>query len=139
MLLRRIKAETGGTGRPGNRECLICGMQHQLPAPDIADRAREPVCIKCDSPLFSQSDGSTLTVDIAHHHETVARALDKFEQTLNHVWQHSCAENLRLVVGGGLIRDAVLAELFFKKSRGTVLDFCEENRGAVLIKIRPSF
>lgn len=114
-------------------------MQHQLPALDIADRAREPVCIKCDSPLFSQSDGSTVTVDIAHQHETVARALDKFELALNRVWQQSCAENLRLVVGGGLIRDAVLAELFFKKSRGTVLDFSEENRGAVLIRIRPPY
>lgn len=138
-MLRRIKAGADESGRTGSRECLICGMQHRLPAPDIADRAREPVCIKCDSPLFSQSDGSTITVDIAHHHETVVRALDKFEQTLNVVWQQSCAENLRLVVGGGLIRDAVLAELFFKKSRGTVLDFTEENRGAVLIKIRQAF
>lgn len=127
------------SGQPRRRECLVCGMQHQLAAPDIADRAREPVCIKCDSPLFSQSDGSTRTVDIAHHHETVARALDKFEQTLNQVWQQTYAEHLRLIVGGGLIRDAVLAELFFKKSRGTVLGFEEENRGAVLIKIRPSF
>lgn len=126
------------SGRTGRRECLVCGMQHQLQATDIADRAREPVCIKCDSPLFSQSDGSTITVDIAHHHETVARALDKFEQTLNQVWQQTYAENLRLIVGGGLIRDAVLAELFFKKNRGTVLDFTEENRGAVLIQIRPS-
>jgi hypothetical protein len=114
-------------------------MLHQLTAPDIADRAREAVCIKCDSPLFSQSDGSTITVDIAHHHETVARALDKFELALNKVWQQSYAENLRLIVGGGLIRDAVLAELFFKKSRGTVLDFSEENRGAVLISIRRPF
>ncbi|MDO8910016.1 MAG: hypothetical protein Q7W55_16135 [Pseudohongiella sp.] len=114
-------------------------MQHQLEAPDIADRAREPVCVKCDSPLFSQGDGSTITVDIAHHHETVARAVDKFELALNQVWQQSCAENLRLIVGGGLIRDAVLAELYFKKSRGTVLDFSEENRGAVLVRIRQSF
>jgi hypothetical protein len=113
-------------------------MQHHLQAPDIADRSQEPLCDKCDSPLFSQSDGSTFTLDIAHQHETVTRALDKFEHALNHIWQQSYAENLRLVVGGGLIRDAVLAELFFKKSRGSVLDFCEENRGAVLIKIRPS-
>lgn len=134
----QLKTNTGKRGPGGRRECLVCGLQHQLAAPDIADRVREPVCIKCDSPLFSQSDGSTLTMDIAHQHETVARALDKFESALNQAWQHSYAENLRLIVGGGLIRDAVLAELFFKKSRGTVLDFSEENRGAVIIRIRPA-
>lgn len=132
----RKQTRSPGTGKSVKRACLSCGMQHQEAAPDIADRAQDPVCIKCDSPMFSLSDGSTLTVDIAHHHETVVKALDKFELVLNQVWQQSHAENLRLIVGGGLIRDAVLAELFFKKSRGTVLDYSEENRGAVLIRIR---
>lgn len=111
-------------------------MQHQQAAPDITDRAQDPACIKCDSPMFSLSDGSTVTVDIAHHHETVVKALEKFEHALNRVWKQSHAGNLRLIVGGGLIRDAVLAELFYKKSRGTVLDYSEENRGALLIRIR---
>lgn len=110
-------------------------LHHEL-APDIADRLREPLCIKCDSAVFSLSDGSTITVDIAHHRETVVQAVEKFEQNLNYVWKQTHAQNLRLIVGGGLIRDAVLAELFFKKSRGTVINFSEENRGALLIQIR---
>ncbi|WP_139141433.1 hypothetical protein [Pseudohongiella acticola] len=120
------------------RECLWCGMiSTQIPG-DIVDRHPEPVCSKCDSPLWSQSDGSTVTVDIAHQRETVSQALDKFSNALNSSWQFSHAEYLRLVVGGGLIRDAVLAELFFLRSKGTVLDFTEENRGAVLVRIRPA-
>jgi hypothetical protein len=84
----------------------------------------------------SVSDGSTITGDIAHHRETVVQAVEKFELTLNRVWKQTHAQTLRLIVGGGLIRDAVLAELYFKKSRGTVLDFSEENRGALIIRIR---
>jgi len=122
--------------KPSKRECLSCGMHHHQLAPDIADRAREPLCIKCDSPIFSLSDGSTITVDIAHHRETVVQAVEKFELTLNRVWKQTHAQTLRLIVGGGLIRDAVLAELYFKKSRGTVLDFSEENRGSLIIRIR---
>ena len=132
QIVRRLPRDA----KPSKRECLSCGMHHQQLAPDIADRVREPLCIKCDSPLFSLSDGSTITVDIAHHRETVVQAVEKFELTLNRVWKQTHAQTLRLIVGGGLIRDAVLAELYFKKSRGTVLDFSEENRGALIIRIR---
>lgn len=119
------------------RECLTCGLQHSLNSPDIHDRDRgEPLCIKCDSPLFSLSDGSRMTVDIAHQRETVSEALRKLEHSLQQVWQRRYAEHLRVIVGGGLIRDAVLAELEYKKSRGTVLDFYDENRGTVLVRIR---
>jgi hypothetical protein len=117
------------------RECLVCGMLNLVSVPDINDRATVLVCAKCDSELMAQSDGSTLTMDIAHHHETVVQALDKFERALGKAWC-SHAARLRLVVGGGLIRDAVLAELHFKRSQGVVLDFSEENRGSVLVNIR---
>jgi hypothetical protein len=118
------------------RQCLVCGLEHRLMAPSILDRSKEPLCIKCDSPLFSCGDGSQLTVDIAHQRETVKQALAKFEQALEHSWQSGYASELRLIVGGSLIRDAVLAELHFRKSQGTVLDFSDENRGAVLIRLR---
>ena len=94
--------------KPSKRECLNCGMHHQQPAPDIADRVSE----------------------------TVVQAVEKLELTLNKIWRQTHAQTLRLIVGGGLIRDAVLAELYFKKSRGTVLDFSEENRGSLIIRIR---
>lgn len=117
------------------RECLVCGMLNVVNIPDINYKASGLVCAKCDSELMAQGDGTTLTVDIAHHHETVLQALGKFEDALNRVWR-SHGSRLRLVVGGGLIREAVLAELYFKRSQGVVLDFSEENRGAVLVKIR---
>jgi hypothetical protein len=72
----------------------------------------------------------------AYHRETVVQAVEKLELTLNRIWRQTHAQTLRLIVGGGLIRDAVLAELYFKKSRGTVLDFSEENRGSLIIRIR---
>jgi predicted CXXCH cytochrome family protein len=118
------------------RQCLVCGLEHRVAAPSLLERTREPLCVKCDSPLFSVGDGSQLTVDIAHQHETVKQALAKFELTLERVWQTSHVSDVRLVVGGGLIRDAVLAELHFRKTQGTVPDFREENRGAVLVRLR---
>ena len=119
------------------RECRHCGMLHLVSLPDFDERATEQYCDKCDSPLFRQSDGSTLTVDIAHHRETVAQALQKLESALADGW-HGYASQVRLIVGGGAIREAVLAELYFQQSRNRVLTFIEEsgNRGAVLVKIR---
>lgn len=118
------------------RACLFCGLSHTQPPGEIADRQHEPLCIKCDSPLWSQSDGSMVTADIAHQHESVSQAMIKFSDALNRGWQQSHAEHLRLIVGGGLIKDAVLAELYFLCSKGTILEYTEENRGAVLVRIR---
>lgn len=118
------------------RECLNCGMRHLHTPGSIVDRESEPACIKCDAPLWSLSDSSTLTVDIAHHQETVQQALDKFRSALESGWQQSYAARVRLIVGGGLIHDAVLAELYYLRSKGTVLAFTEENRGAVVVAIR---
>ncbi|HDZ08183.1 hypothetical protein [Pseudohongiella sp.] len=122
--------------KPNSRQCLFCGLLDSRTPGEIADRHLEPVCVKCDTPLWSQSDGSTVTVDIAHQRETVAQALGKFKEALSRSWQRSHAEHLRLIVGGGLIRDAVLGELFFLNSKGIVLAFEEENRGAVLVRLR---
>lgn len=119
------------------RECLHCGMLHLVSLPDFNERAIEQYCDKCDSPLFRQSDGSTLTVDIAHHRETVAQALQKLESALTEGW-HGYAGQVRLIVGGGAIREAVLAELYFQQSKNRILNVFEEdgNRGAVGVKIR---
>jgi hypothetical protein len=117
------------------RECLFCGMLHSFPPADIHERASEHNCSKCDCPLLQQSDGSTITVDIAHARETVPEALQKLEDALQGAW-NSYAATLRVIVGGGVIRDAVLAELFYKKSQGIIMDFEEAHHGAVLIEIR---
>jgi hypothetical protein len=119
------------------RECLQCGMLHEIALPELHERGHERSCIKCDSPLFDQTDGSTLTVDIAHHHETVAQALQKLERSLNRAWQ-GYARQVRLVVGGGAIREAVLGELHYYQGQGYILDYTEEghNPGAIVARIR---
>lgn len=119
-----------------DRDCLVCGMPHFLAPADIRDREQQPVCEKCDSPLFEASDGSTEVVDIAHQHETVAEALEKFELALQDCWCYQYCRQLRLITGGGRIRDAVLAELNYLHRQGTVLDVHSENRGAVIVVIR---
>lgn len=118
------------------RDCLVCGMPHALSLPDIRDRQRQPVCEKCDSPLFETTDGSTEVIDIAHQHETIAEALVKFEDALQHCWRFLYTRQLRVITGGGRIRDALLAELNFLQQQGTVLNVFSENRGAVLVVIR---
>jgi hypothetical protein len=121
----------------GKRECLHCGMLHLVSLPDFEEQASQQYCDKCDSPLFGQSDGSTLTVDIAHHRETVAQALQKLESALTDAW-HGYTSQVRLIVGGGAIREAVLAELHFKQSKKRIVSVIEEggNRGSVLVRIR---
>lgn len=119
------------------RECLVCGMPAdcgRLHLPDLPPRLH---CLKCDSELFAQSDGSRLTIDIAHRHETVAQALRKLDAALVEAWQSS-ARDLRLVVGGGVIRREVLGQLHYYRGCGYLLDYAEEspNHGAVLVKIR---
>lgn len=121
---------------PTTHQCQNCGMVHTQPPGDILDRRPEPSCTKCDSPLWSLSDGSTLTVDIAHQRETVAEAQFKFRGVLDEAWRESRAAWLRLIVGGGVIRDAVLAELFYLRQQGVVLGFEDENRGVIRVQIR---
>lgn len=111
-------------------------MTHSQPPGDIRDRRWEPSCAKCDSPLWSLSDGSTLTGDIAHQHETVAEAQRKFHRLLERAWAESYARSLRLIVGGGTIRDAVLAELHYLRQQGAVLEYKDENRGVIRVRIR---
>lgn len=119
------------------RQCLHCGMLNTVHYSSIYDRDMKEHCIKCDSPLFEQGDGSVLRADIAHHRETVDQALTKLENTLERCWEG--AENrIRLIVGGGRIRDAVLGQLWYLRSRGIILDYHEEggNPGAVLVVVR---
>lgn len=120
-----------------DRECLHCGMLLRVPVPDYGEDDPAATCIKCDSALFRQTDGSTLTVDIAHHHETVTQALQKLDLALNAAWQ-GYEQGVRLVVGGSAIRDAVLGELMFQRRSGRILRFRREspNQGAVLVTLR---
>lgn len=119
------------------RQCLHCGMSMSAPRFDL--EAVPPLlrCPKCDQNLYQQSDGSCLTRDIAHSRETIARALDKLDQLLLEGWQ-GYWRDLRIIVGGALIREQVLGQLHHYQQLGRLLDYREEtpNRGAILVRLR---
>lgn len=119
------------------RECLACGMPVTVQRLQLEDLPPRQICLKCDSDLYAQSSGSCVTRDIAHHHETVTKAMQKLEAALIDAWQGTF-RTLRLVVGGGLIRNEVLGQLRHYQQRGYLLDFGEEspNRGAILVRLR---
>ena len=94
-------------------------------------------CPKCDQNLYLQHDGSFLTRDIAHQRETVARALEKLSALLLEGWR-GYYRGVRIIVGGGLIREEVLAQLRYYRERGIVREYREDspNRGAIVVALR---
>ncbi len=122
-----------------SRHCLHCGM----PAPTLRLHMDmlPPVlaCRKCDENLYQQHDGSNLTGDIAHHHETVGRALQKLDALLLEGWD-GYYQHLRLIVGGGLIREQVLGQLHFYQRQHRLSAFREDspNKGAIVVRLRSS-
>lgn len=123
--------------RASTRQCLHCGMS--VPAPRLQFDVLPPQlwCPKCDENMYLQSNGSCLTRDIAHQHETVARALDKLDALLLEGWSGYCRE-IRIIVGGGVIREQVLGQLHYYQRQGRLLSCREEspNRGAILVTLR---
>lgn len=113
-----------------HRTCLNCGMS--LPASDS-------ICPKCDENLDEQTDGSTFSVDIAHQGERLREALAKLARALDEA-RLTPARDLRVVVGTGAIREAVLAELAFLERRGDISSHAPEpgNAGSVLVRIKDS-
>ena len=108
--------------------CLNCGMSFN-------EDTRH--CPKCDNALDLQHDGSTTTVDIAHHGERVSEALEKMHNEIT-LARKGVSKCIRLVVGSGLIRDEVLLVLRDLKFRGNIIDFETEafNTGAVLVRLK---
>lgn len=119
------------------RECLVCGMPAVVNRLQLDDLPPQQYCLKCDSDLYAQSDGSCLTCDIAHQHETIPLALQKLDAAIVAAWQANY-QQLRLVVGGGSIRNEVLGQLRYYQASSYLLSYTEEspNRGAVLVRIR---
>lgn len=119
------------------RQCLHCGMS--VPAPRLQFDTLPPMlrCPKCDQNLYLQSDGSCLTRDIAHQRETIARALEKLDGLLLEGWASYC-ETIRIIVGGGVIRQQALGQLHYYQKQGRLLACREEspNKGAILVTLR---
>jgi len=110
------------------RKCLNCGMA------TFPDQKR---CLKCDDMLGSQSDGSTVTVDIAHQGERVRDAVLKLENLLVEL-QSDNTSYLRLIVGSGLIRDEITYTLDTLLHRKEILSFDQDGRnsGAILVHLK---
>lgn len=110
-------------------DCLECGMIVSFGMVH---------CPKCDNRLDLQHDGSTVTVDIAHQRETVREALLKLKRHMNET-RDTNAQNLRVIVGSGRIREEILGLLYDLKTREVIVDFLQEapNFGAVVIKLKP--
>ena len=110
------------------KPCLQCGMN--------VDEFTSH-CPKCDAALDLQHDGSTITVDIAHHGEHVSEALRKMQSEID-LANKSIAKNVRFIVGSGLIRREVLLSLRDYEFRGDIKSFEVEphNAGAVLVQIK---
>lgn len=110
------------------RSCLNCGME------TFHDQKQ---CLKCDDILGSQSDGSTLTYDIAHQGERVREAVLKLENLMAEL-QSGNTSYLRLIVGSGLIRDEISYTLGTLLHRKEILSFEPDGRnsGAILIHLK---
>jgi len=94
-------------------------------------------CPKCDEVLFDQTDGSYWVEDIAHHGERVHEALIKVEGVLERAHGERMAA-ITLIVGGGLIRDAVLARLQTLVRVNEIISFSQPagNPGVIEIVLR---
>lgn len=112
------------------RECLDCGMS-------IGGRIK--YCPKCDADLMAQTDGSVLTVDIAHHGERVHEAMRKLDGIIAEA-KHGYTHSIRLIVGRGLIRDEVQACLAGWQRSRKIRDFGFDNgnEGVIAIILRRS-
>lgn len=117
------------------RQCLSCGMT--VSVPQYNEDAPSQICPKCDSDIFSQTDGSCLTEDISHHRESIPEALRKLDRLLGEAY-FGYYQFLRLVVGGGQIREEVQNQLYSLEQEGRIISYTEDaqNKGVILVRIR---
>jgi hypothetical protein len=94
-------------------------------------------CPKCDNQLDLQTDGSTITIDIAHHGERVRDALHKLESQTK-LAKRGVTAYLRIVVGSGVIREAVLSRLMDLEYRGVIMshELEQDNAGSILVQLK---
>ena len=119
------------------RQCLNCGMAVAIAPLHFDDIPPRQICIKCDNDIYQQSNGSCLTQDIAHQHETIVKALQKLDAVLVSAWTGYYKE-FRVIVGGGQIRQQVLGQLHYYQQQRKILSCQEEspNHGALIAVLR---
>ena len=114
--------------RPALRPCFRCGMSV------FADLR---ICPKCNAVLVEQTDGSTLTADIAHQGERVHEALEKLASLIDEA-RCGFTYKVRLITGSGFIREAAYARLGDYQSSGDIksFDIDSANPGVILVYVR---
>ena len=114
--------------RMETKTCLSCGRRVE---------ARSLYWPKCDNRLDKQTDGSTVTIDIAHQGEKVWEALRKLDLEV-HTVKNGIAANLRVIVGSGAIRDAALARLMDYEIRKVIIahEIASDNAGAIIVHLK---
>ena len=92
-------------------------------------------CPKCDNHLDEQTDGSTITVDIAHNGERVHEALRKMHDQIDAA-NRGVAQYVRFIVGSGLIREEAMMSLEALERRKVIVrqEIDRGNSGAILVK-----
>ncbi len=107
--------------------CANCGMEYD---------ERTHKCPKCDTPAYSDNRNQTLTVDIAHHGETLDNALQKLSAALTEA-QSKRYGRLRLIVGSGKINSELARDLEWSRSQGVIKSFQHEssNQGAYILRM----
>jgi hypothetical protein len=110
------------------QSCLNCGMRIDSPVRR---------CPKCDNHLDEQTDGSTITVDIAHNGERVHEALLKINDRVE-AESHGVAQYIRFIVGSGLIREEAMMSLGDLERQGVIVhqEIEPGNGGAILVKLK---
>ena len=96
-------------------------------------------CPKCDYGITEQNSNETCTKDIAHNRQSLTQATEQFYSVL----QSAKRDNyryLRLIVGGGRIKEEVGHLLETEQWRGTIKNFKLEtpNNGAYLVTLKTS-
>lgn len=119
------------------RKCLQCGLEAESGTTEFRDRQAGLTCLKCDDDLLLQSDGSVITRDIAHQHETLHQAVVKMDDMLQQAWE-GYARGVRLIVGGGRIREEILSQCQYYLDQGYITSYTVErpNTGAILVYLR---
>ena len=94
-------------------------------------------CPKCDNHLDEQTDGSTVTVDIAHNGERVHEALRRMQDQVE-TENRGVAQYIRFIVGSGVIREEAMASLGDLKRRGVIIhqEVARSNGGSILVKLK---
>ena len=110
------------------QQCFQCGM---------AVPAKTKRCPKCDNRIARQTDGSTVKADIAHHGERVQEAVSKMHAIID-MEKAGLTQYLRLVVGGGAIREAAEYELITLKHRRAIKSYAPDggNTGAFMVRLK---